>query len=711
MKKICLSEYTDFGFSIFPVEKNGKKPLIKWTEFQDKKASLDQIRNWSILYSNPNWAIVTGEISGIVVVDIDDLEKYYESGIIFPDTPTVRTSKGLHLYFKHPGIIIPNSAKNKGWFDIRGDGGYVVAPPSFHQSGVQYLWADGKSPKECDFATLPQWIIDEIIKVPIAISKSIHPTNSRNELDELLSKGALEGSRNDAATRLAGLLFGKKHSRLAVITIMNDWNQKNDPPLDDQELLAVIDSIESRENVKNSKQYVLDTPWIRSYINSEGKEVYEKDSFKHTLLAEEIQNELPLYRNGKSIWYYDAKDGIYKSGAEDKIKLIIAEKLGIYANNNRVSETFNHVIRTTPVDSGALPFEKKYPHILNLQNGTFDINEQKFSSTFSPDYYHHLKIPITYNPLATCNEINKFIEEVAYKEDVPFIHELAASMLIKKPITPALVFLLGNGGNGKSQLIKLFTMLVGQENTSSIPLATLQNDRFASAELYMKLLNSCGDIGDGFLPQTDVLKSATGGDAIYAQHKGKDPFKFVPFAPHIYSANSEPRFRDFSKGFYDRIYPIRMDKTFRGTNSEKSDPLRMIDQNQLSGWFNKLMPICYRLITNQPRFTVSEGMRKKREEWFNKLDLIGMFIEECCIIHKPGETKFEDLVVSKQELWNSLLDWSTLNGYSSNYINRNDLERRLMQLGIREGKKRIYLGRNPQHCFIGITLKDLNSPI
>ncbi|WP_138419723.1 phage/plasmid primase, P4 family [Aquibacillus sediminis] len=699
--KFNVFNYQDLGFSFFPINHKSKAPKRKWANYQSVRPTDSELKAWTENNMPSNWAIVTGEISGIVVVDIDDMDQFRQSGIEFPITPTVRTSKGIHLYFKHPGFKVSNGVKHiEEWFDIRGDGGFVVAPPSLHPSGIEYEWIDGQSPEECPIAELPNWIIDNL-KDNNNVSKSNSNTKQHDKKDwgQIFVSGASEGGRNDTAASLAGHYFNKGLSYEEATHLVNAWNLKNTPPLSDSELRNVLDSIYKRD-LKNAKQYVMNTSYIRSFINENGEEVYEKGSFKHTILAEVIKDELPLYRNGRYFFYYDNSDGLWKQGAEDKIKLVIAEKLGIYANNSRVSETFNHVVRSTPVDQGELPFEKEHPFVINLKNGVLNLKTGEFSTEFSPQYYHHLKLPIEYNPSATSEHIEKFLSDVLYQEDIAFIHEVAASSLIKTIINPSLIFLLGSGGNGKSKLLSLMRRLVGADNTANIPLDVLQNDRFASAELHLKLLNNCGDIGDGWLPQTDVIKTITGGDPIYAQYKGKDPFKFISFATQIFSANSEPKFRDFSQGMKDRVYPVRMDKTFRGSTKENFDPLAMIDEYQLSGWLNKLVSVTQDLITRNGRFTVSEGMINKRDEWFNSMDLIGQYVEEECIL-EPGDSE-EPLAISKKDLFDSFNRYLEDNGYRTKFT-RKSFEKRLLEYGITVGKKRIN-GSNPIHCYVGIDL-------
>src|SRR5579875_3240999 len=122
------------GWSVFPLQPRGKKPLCEWKKFQVERASLEQVREWA--KRECNIGIVTGRISKIVVLDLDSEEAIAEAKRLgLPPTSTVRTGKGLHLSFRHPGSFdVPNATGIFPGADIRGDGGYVVGPGSVHET-------------------------------------------------------------------------------------------------------------------------------------------------------------------------------------------------------------------------------------------------------------------------------------------------------------------------------------------------------------------------------------------------------------------------------------------------------------------------------------------------------------------------------------------------------------------------------------------------
>jgi hypothetical protein len=155
--------YADQARSIIPVEPGGKLPAIEWKRYQAERATPSRIEHW---WQRADWnvGVVTGQISNLVVVDVDHrhggsstLAKLQaDHGCV--STAEVATPNGVHLWFAHPGgRRIPNSAGLLGpGLDVRGDGGFVVAPPSIRGNGA-YSWC-GLFEQLASAANLPAWL-------------------------------------------------------------------------------------------------------------------------------------------------------------------------------------------------------------------------------------------------------------------------------------------------------------------------------------------------------------------------------------------------------------------------------------------------------------------------------------------------------------------------------------------------------------------------
>jgi uncharacterized protein (DUF927 family) len=160
--EIAATEYRMRGFSVIPLRSKDKRPTLhSWDPYKTERASWEDIERW---FSIPkNIGIVTGAVSGIVVLDIDGPEgEEALSAIVarmgdLPATWISSTGKGRHYLFLHPGREIRNSANRLLSIDFRGDGGYIVAPPSIHPSGAEYKWLQDEFQ---DIAPAPEWLVE-----------------------------------------------------------------------------------------------------------------------------------------------------------------------------------------------------------------------------------------------------------------------------------------------------------------------------------------------------------------------------------------------------------------------------------------------------------------------------------------------------------------------------------------------------------------------
>jgi hypothetical protein len=159
----ALTYLEKFNFSVIPV-KPDKRPYIRWETFQHKQATKDEIISWWTKWPKAMVGIVTGSVSGIVVIDIDTpegndvIQEFVSDCLLIPTCQT--PSGGKHLYFKAPETPISNNAKAIPGCDFRGEGGYVVAPPSVNSEGDQYAWLDNLSLDEVEPIPLPKAYID-----------------------------------------------------------------------------------------------------------------------------------------------------------------------------------------------------------------------------------------------------------------------------------------------------------------------------------------------------------------------------------------------------------------------------------------------------------------------------------------------------------------------------------------------------------------------
>lgn len=239
----------EFGMSVIPLWPEKKNPLQKeWRAAQETRATVAEIGAWG----KCNVGLVTGLISGVVVVDCESREDAKWFWKNRGETPVVVTTpRGVHLYFRHPGDgYHGNRAKVKDEtgrvrFDVRGDGGYVVAPPSevtadekdVKVSGV-YRFARGKELIHPSVLPVyePAWAPAPVTN-PAGERKTI--TDGRAYIAKI---HATEGEGGDKATFTAACkLCEAGLSEGEALLALQEWNRTNaHPPWTDGELLHKV---------------------------------------------------------------------------------------------------------------------------------------------------------------------------------------------------------------------------------------------------------------------------------------------------------------------------------------------------------------------------------------------------------------------------------------------------------------------------------------
>lgn len=234
------------GLQVFRLKAGDKAPD---TAHGHKDAVSDPHRVTAMFTGRPdtNLGIRTGAESNVVVLDIDtrhggdeSLAQFEKRHGALPKTVVCVTGGGgRHIYFRHPGEVLRNRAGVRPGLDVRGDGGYVVAPPSMHESGRPYTWAPGCAPGEVEFAALPA----ALLKLLRSRAKTVQ---QRAGLYLAKCAAAAEGERNQRAFTLSGHLRalvdddGEVLPEGEILQLVRDWNSKNVPPLEDDELVRCV---------------------------------------------------------------------------------------------------------------------------------------------------------------------------------------------------------------------------------------------------------------------------------------------------------------------------------------------------------------------------------------------------------------------------------------------------------------------------------------
>jgi hypothetical protein len=237
-----------WGLRVHPLRPSTKFPaLLGW----QRQATTDQatIGRWWKERPAAGVGIATGAESGVIALDVDprnggneSLERIQVEQGELPATWTAQTpSGGRHYYYRHPGGHVGNRVGIRPGLDLRGDGGFVVAPPTELDRDRGYIWETERAPTEIGLADPPSWLIER----PAVSDRQARPLD---EWIALVRDGAREGYRNDAAAKLTGYLLRCRPAPRVVFELVRVWNERRCfPPLPEDEITRTVDSIARRE--------------------------------------------------------------------------------------------------------------------------------------------------------------------------------------------------------------------------------------------------------------------------------------------------------------------------------------------------------------------------------------------------------------------------------------------------------------------------------
>lgn len=160
-----LQDLCTRGYHAFPCKEGGKEPLVQWQRYQSAPPDGATVQSWVEKFPSCNVAIVTGQFSNLLVIDVDGTDGAISAakiGIVGHQTVSVHTGNGWHYYFRYPtqypAGIIRSRVRFLPGLDVRAEGGYVIAPPSLHPNGQRYGWYDFTRDKKGIPQELPEYL-------------------------------------------------------------------------------------------------------------------------------------------------------------------------------------------------------------------------------------------------------------------------------------------------------------------------------------------------------------------------------------------------------------------------------------------------------------------------------------------------------------------------------------------------------------------------
>ena len=230
------------GKPVFIVDRATKKPLVAWKDYQDRLPTEREVKIWWTQYPDANMGMATGHLAGVVVIDCDSeaaTNRFIDEHPEAKDTLQVQTGRGRHFYFEFEEGIRNDAGTLLGaGIDIRGEGGFVILPPSIHSNGKAYQWFNKNKP-----IPLPTGLKEVLVSRNRTGGPGVMVAETRHERFNTAQAlaGVPEGQRDETLFKLARKLRNANIPRDMAERLIQEAAQNCQPPFPGSVALEKVD--------------------------------------------------------------------------------------------------------------------------------------------------------------------------------------------------------------------------------------------------------------------------------------------------------------------------------------------------------------------------------------------------------------------------------------------------------------------------------------
>jgi putative DNA primase/helicase len=628
--------YARAGTPVFPCRE--KKPITR-KGFHDATTDESQIRNWWTAAPNAQVAAPTGTKSHLLSLDLDTpaaakfLEELEAKHGSLPPTRHVATSPGRRqIHFSLPDGLPTKSVAGFGGvngFDIRGDGGYVVLPPSLHhKSGKPYMVLIDEP-----LADAPQWLI-RMLNEPAARAR----TNGAGQTIP-------EGQRNSRLTSFAGAMRRAGMDEAAILEQLLIQNQQCSPPLPDIEVERIARSISryapapipiispgtSREDTSNAERFAAQHHESVKFWHGRDKWILWKGYWPDAEQREPYElaklTAKSIFAEAATLPVEEAKRMAHHAEGTLSRKNLLA-MLDLAKSDPRIAVTTDQFDRD--------------PMLVNFANGTFDIRTGELREHRPEDYITKI-IHCDYVPDATSELWQNFVNQT-YGPLADWF-QIAVGYSITGDTREKAVFLpWGPTDGGKTTSLQTLKKIFGDysadlqietlmwskstDNNTSADLADLRGARF--------VVTSETEKGQS-LREAKLKRITQGMGKIKTARKYENPIAFEESHKLWIDCNHEPMIRGTDDSVWNRLYPIPCTHVLKPGEKDKELGDKLLRETEaIAAWAIHGAVRWYEAGLGLPPEIVTA-----REKWRREMDELGVWIEERTVV-KPDESEGAD---------------------------------------------------------------------
>jgi len=272
----AIQDYVRRGYSLVPLKaiapapgekKWKKKPIIKWEDRKNKAPDEMEVMSEFKKFPNALIGCVTGRVSGICTLDIDDDEGRILANKLIPDSllvPTFTTmSGGLQMIFQNPDPSIPGKVRFLPGLDYRGEGSLTILPPSHNANGGKYSWLDGLSLNEVEPPSMPSALSRALSNINV-LSLYRGGVDTSVDSTELFTDGRRDNDLFHTANCLAKGGMPAPEILQVLNKIVISWGESPDPKWIEAKVQSAMSRSERRERTLSTdvREWVLSTSGV-----------------------------------------------------------------------------------------------------------------------------------------------------------------------------------------------------------------------------------------------------------------------------------------------------------------------------------------------------------------------------------------------------------------------------------------------------------------
>ena len=681
----------EMGFLIIPCHPNQKQPLLKGWQ-KDASCDPNVIQRWWAVTPDANMGIPTGQANRVFVLDVDmkasidgiaTLAALEAAHAPLPQTLTATTpSGGRHLYFRYPeGGSIRNRAGFKPGLDIRGEGGFVVAPPS-SIDGQHYVWTNPLQ----SIAEPPEWLLNEITRT------EPRATNGHSSA----SRGYPAGTRNDSLFRLvcSRMAAGYQSDDTKQLALIAASQCEPPYPRDD-----VIDMVDRVYRTYAQRRPLTDLGNAERFLDAFGDRLKYVPELGIWMIWQDTCWELDggplIIELGKACVRSIAGEG---KSEQDHDKLT---QLHAHAKRGEKPQAIKNMLEfaaTVPVANTPARLLDADKLIVGVQNGFVDLAS---GSLLPPEDRPLVTMSLgtPWRPDAQCPKWIAFLTDLfgADPELPDFLRTAVGYSLYGGNPSSQMFILHGRGANGKSTFLRVLQALFGSYSKAvdgSLFMVNRDSGKGGPREDLIRLRGArlivSAELAEGQMINEELVKRMTGDDTMVARAPyAKNSIEFIPkFTPWI-STNDKPIVRGDGTAIWRRLVlvPFTTEIPLEKRNPHLGDQLI----EELPGILNWALA-GFRTWNKAQRLELPPSIAGATAEYREEMDLLAEWLAACC--------------EEQSDNWLSIIDlYSSYSGWCAFASENRPLDRRVFsrKLGTRGFKRE---KRSGTRGLLGLALSD-----